>query len=439
MEKYFDIPLQWSKWLWVAVFVAFLCPVMPAQAGENMVVGVEDCVEVALAHNHNLSAQRFEFLSKQAVAQSTQGLAGPRIDFTGGYQWQNEQTALIPAHGMTIPGIYGEHMWQGSINVRQVLYDGGKTKSVIHYNEENMHWQDTELQNQRVSIVNNVVKSFYRALQLQATNQAQKDTIDALRALTKDMQLKLDIGRIAEVDLLQVEAQLAAEEDKRIRYQNDYNKQLATLKNAMGISQDTAITITGNLTEYPIAQVKGEIPQNLDVQKAAIKTQQAKELLSSAKADRAMQVALQGQYNIKDLSSSQDKMWTVMLQANFPLFDGGVLDGNSRQAKLQVEKAKEIYAQTVADTQAAQMNAIDSLMAAAPRVQSAQKALERATEAHRIVTLSYQSGKESITDLLFAQAAMTNAQAAYYQALQDQISAAVDLETVYGQQANKIK
>ena len=104
---------------------------------------------------------------------------------------------MIPAHGTNIPPIYDDRQTQWGLNLKQNLYDAGKTKSLIHYNEEAANWQQVELKNQTTAVVNTVVKAFYRILQLNNTITAQQDSVKALSSLTDDIRMKYAVGRVA--------------------------------------------------------------------------------------------------------------------------------------------------------------------------------------------------------------------------------------------------
>jgi outer membrane protein len=423
------------------VLALLIVPLTTIAAADSL--SLDDCVQLALAKNHGLQGFRLDFASKQLQAKGTQGLAGPKVDFVGNYQWQEDPTAMIPAHGTNIPAVYDDRQKQWGLNLKQNLYDAGKTKSLIQYNEEAANWQQVELKNQTTTVVNSVVKAFYRILQLNNTITAEQDSVKALKSLTDDIRVKYAVGRVAGVDVLQVESQLATEQEKLARYQGDYDRQLASLKSYIGYEQGQPLTAKGTMTDYDVAApITGDIKDNPEVEKNRIRQAQSKELLTSAKADNNLQLSLNGTYRVTAVGrsdTSSDEMWTLGLQVNLPVFDGGVINNNIRQTKLQFDRAKESYAQSVADAQAMLAAAQSNVSAARFRVEASRLAWDRAQEAYRIMELSYKAGKTSLTDAMVAQSAATNAEALYDQAVFDEISAVVDLKAVYGQTAYPVR
>ena len=418
----------------LVVLALLIIPLTTTSAAESL--SLDDCVQLALAKNHSLQGFRLDLAAKQLQAKGAKGLAGPKVDLVGNYQWQEDSTAMIPAHGTNIPAVYDDRQKQWGLNLKQTLYDAGKTKSLIRYNEESVDWQQVELKNQTTAVVNTVVKGFYRILQLSDTITAEQDSVKALKSLADDIRMKYEVGRVAGVDVLQVESQLAAEQEKLARYQGDYIRQLALLKSYIGYEQSQLLTVKGTMSDYGVAApVTGDVTENPEVKKNQIRQRQGKELLISAKAEHNVQLSLNGTYRVTAADASQDEMWTLGLQLSLPVFDGGVIDANIRQTKMQLERAKESYAQSVADVQAALATAQANVSTSRVRVEAARLAWDRAREAYRIMELSYKAGKTSLTDALVAQSAATNAEAVYDQAVFDEISAVVDLKTVYGQTA----
>jgi outer membrane protein len=419
----------------IFMFLLLLLTTTLGSAQEAMTLN--ECVQLALTNNHALQAQRLDLMAKESLAEGTRGLAGPRIDFAASYQWQEDPTAIIPAHGPTIPAIYDDRQKLWGFNLYQNIYDAGKNKAIINLSNDTVHLQRCEIADQELSLVGNVVKEFYKVIQLNDNIKAQQDVVNALDSLLNDTHSKLQLGRVAEVDSLQVEAQFLAEKEKFIRYQSERDRQLSLLKAAIGVGQLQNINLLGMLKDYEFnTPIATDISHNLEIQKASIRKTQSEELLKSTKADNAVQFSLNGQYNIRSVGKSgvpQDEMWIVAAQAKLPIFDGGVIAANIRQAKLQVKNNAESYAQIANDVEANAYSAHLSADAAGVRVEAGRLALDCAQEAYRIVELSYRVGKASVTDLLFAQATLTNAQATYYQAIFDHISAVIDLKMAYGQ------
>jgi len=425
----------------VMLITLLTTPLARISAADSL--SLDDCIQLTLAQNHGLQGVRLDLTAKQIQAKGAQGLAGPKVDFVGNYQWQEDPTGIIPAHAPNTQPVYDDRQRQWGLNLKQTLYDGGKTKSLIQYTEEAANWQQVELNNQTTVVVNNVVKGFYRVLQLNNTIAAEQESVKALSSLADDIRMKYAVGRVAGIDVLQVESQLASEQEKLARYQGDYDRQIALLKAYIGHEQSQPLIVKGTMSDYDVtALVTGDIKENPDVKKTQIRQKQSNELLTSAKADHNVQLSLNGTYRVTAVGRSdvsQDEMWILGLQVSLPVFDGGVINANIRQTKMQLDRAKESYAQSVADTQAALAAAKANVRASRVRVEAARLAWDRGREAYRIMELSYKAGKTSLTDALVAQSAATNAQAVYDQTVFDEISAVVDLKTVYGQMAYPVR
>lgn len=429
----FKFVLQQATIVCTALFMVTL--VTPALA-QQQEYSLADLLQQALESNHTIKAQIKELKSKDAAAAGARGLTGPYIEFSGGYQQQGEMTGLIPAHGKTIPAEFDDVMTSYSLTAKQVLYDAGKTQSLVTFQHREKDWQRANVYKEKLVVAGEVTKSFYRILQLNDTITAQKEVIDALDAGYGESKLLLDVGRIAEVDVMQVEAQIAVEKEKLARYEGQLAAQAAALEALLGSDLPERFHLVGRLTDYTLPGTVSDqsLALNPELAKAKLRQEQAADLLQAAKADQTVRVTVNGEYSHKFLSQgSSDEMWIIGVQAKWPVFDGGVIAAAIRQAEGQNEKAAEQVAQVVVDMKTADTTYRGNQAAANARVESARKAWKRADEVYRILKLSYQSGRSSATEMLVAQATAANAHTAYYQALYDRIEAEVNLAVLHGQ------
>ncbi|MEN6622964.1 MAG: TolC family protein [Smithella sp.] len=435
-----EMSIKKLRTIGIALVILILL-VSSAAAEEQTEYTLSDLLKQAMQSNHSLLAQIEEMKAKQAVAVGARGLAGPYIELNGGYLKQGEPTGLIPAHDRSIPAVFDDTMTSYSLTARQVLYDDGKTKSLIRYQDREMDLQEANVYKEKLRVAGDVTKSFYRILQLEDTIKAQIEIIRSLDNVYEESKLRLEVGRIAEVDVMQVEAQIAVEKEKLARYHGQLDAQVSALKSFLGIDLPDSFHLVGQLTDYTPAFsiTEASLSSNTELYKATLRKQQAGDLLQAAKADKSIRITLNGDYSQKLLGQgSTDEMWTIGVNAKLPIFDGGVIAANIRQSSEQVARANEQYEQVLADIKTADTTYRDNITSAIARVEAALKAWKRAEEVYRIQTLSYQAGRASATEMLVAQSTAANAQTAYYQAVYDRIEAEVNLAVLYGEMPFKM-
>lgn len=422
----------------IAVIILVLY-ISSAVAEERAEYHLSDLLQQAMQSNHSLRAQIEELKEKQAAMDGARGLAGPSIELNGAYLMQGEPTGLIPAHGKSIPAVFDDTMVGYSLTARQVLYDDGKTQSLIRYQGREVSIQETNVYKEKLRVAGDVTKSFYRILQLKDMIKAQTEIIRTLNNVYDESKLRLDVGRIAEVDLMQVETQIAVEKEKLAHYQGQLETQISVLKASLGIGLPDSFQLIGQLNDYAPVITEAALSSNPEVYKAKIRKQQADDLMQAAKADKSVRVTLNGEYSQKFLGQGDsDKMWTFSLNAKLPVFDGGIIDANIRQSSQKVARANEQYDQVLADIKTAGITYQANISAALSRGEAARKAWKRAEEVYHIQTLSYQAGRASATEMLVAESTAANAQNAYYQALYDRIEAEVNLAVLYGKMPYKM-
>ncbi|MCE5287465.1 MAG: TolC family protein [Pelosinus sp.] len=410
-----------------------------AAAEEQTEYSLAELLQQAMKSNHSVLAQIEEMKAKEAAAIGAKGLAGAYIELSGGYLKQEEPTGLIPAHSRSIPAVFDDTMTSYSLTARQVIYDAGKTKSLIRYQGREMSLQEANVYKEKLRVAGDVTKAFYRILQLNDTIKAQKEIISTLDNVYADSKLRLDVGRIAEVDVMQVEAQIAVEKEKLAHYHGQLDAEVSLLEGLIGIDLPSSFHLVGQLTDYALAISESSLASNPDLYKAIIRKQQAGDLLQAAKADKSARITLNGEYSQKLLGQGEsENMWTIGITAKLPVFDGGIIDANIRQSRQQAARTNEQYEQVLADIKTADTIYRSTITIALARKEAALKAWKRAKEVYRIQTLSYQAERASATEMLIAQSTAANAHNAYYQALYDRIEAEVNLAVLYGQMPYKM-
>ena len=142
----------WKPFAMVVLLCLFLIPVAKAAVAEEL--SLTDCLRLTEANNHWIQSYRWDYEAKKALASGATGLYGPKIEAIANYQWQSQPTAIIPAHATNIPPVYDIHQRQWGFNLKQNIFDAGKTVALVHFAKENANWQQLELKNQTTTTLN---------------------------------------------------------------------------------------------------------------------------------------------------------------------------------------------------------------------------------------------------------------------------------------------
>jgi outer membrane protein TolC len=228
-----------------------------------------------------------------------------------------------------------------------------------------------------------------------------------------------DVGRAAPVEILRVEAALAAAEAERV----DVAAQLDVAERAL--ARLTALpndqTTSGHLSDVSLRA--SETPQREQVMTTATEAsplvQQMRSRVAAQRAAIAFARAgrhpqLQAVGTFTEFGSSKGFVtgeWNAGMQLRMSLFDGGATSARVARAKAQATAAEEQLRVAERDVHDAVDRALADLTQALATADSLQKAVERFSEVTRIEKLRLENGVGTQTDYLRAEADLLQARA----------------------------
>lgn len=104
-----------------------------------------------------------------------------------------------------------------------------------------------------------------------------------------------------------------------------------------------------------------------------------------------------------NLNAGDDEDWSLVLRADFPLFEGGGRGAELARAKAELRRLLRVQSQTVDSLEQALLNAIYALGSSHPNIQLTRDAADTADKNLEVVRDKYANGKASILDLVDAQ------------------------------------
>ena len=257
------------------------------------------------------------------------------------------------------------------------------------------------------------ISAYYDVQRALRRREVDQEAVAAMQAHSELSEKLLQIGKIPELDVLRVHVQLADVRQRLVTAQNAVELALLRLRNAMGISDDVALSV-----EAPPANLAPELSP----------TPLLDELLSRAYAERPEAVAAEAQiaryeaeqrqaaaglrpevraiasYYREGTSLSLDyDNWYLGVRASLPLRDG-------RGTKYAVDAAKanrraaEADLETVRQRIRLEVNEAWLLIReASERIIATQAAVQEATRALEIERRRYELGMNTVLDVLDTQ------------------------------------
>ncbi|MEZ0328759.1 MAG: TolC family protein [Dissulfuribacterales bacterium] len=400
-------------------------------------IDLQKAIEVALHQSPVLKSAQADEEVAQAAFEGAKAALWPKIDLNASYFKENQPIPYIPAQAIDIPAKFSDEIYAWSIFLRLPIYEGGRLVGQVQVSRIERSSQAFLRQMTLNDLVANVTNTFYKCLQLKQLISAYELSVSAMKQQRKDMEVRFKLGRIAQVELLRMDVQLAAEERRLVAAQEGLKRSRNALAFFMGINS------------YELPDLRGEINANEGILQVDITTlvqsrpdvvaikhrvQAERERLNVVKAKRYPSISLVSDYGNRAGAglSNREEVWEAGVTASLNIFDGGVISSELAKQQAAVAKAEETLRLLELRAQKEIEDAISALNEAKERLKLAETSVLQAKEALRIEELRYKTGSTNITDFLLSQSAMSLAEADRLQALYDYNAALTEFKRATG-------
>ncbi|MGC8736007.1 MAG: TolC family protein [Dissulfurimicrobium sp.] len=425
----------------IRAFMLICCVLIPAGvfAAEAQTLTLKECLKTALEQSPLIKGAGFDVEASKEAVKGAKGQMFPKIDFNASYLKENQDVPYIPAQSTTIPAKFSNEVYSWGAFLRVPIYEGGRLVGQLKASELEQAVQSARKDFTTQDLIANVTNTFNKLLELKELRKAYIKSVRALEEQKKDAGLLLKIGRVAKVDLLRIEVQLASERQNLVRAEESIARTKNALAFFLGVDVGQIKDVEGRLTAGEHAETKDIdvdvfVRARPDVVAALKRAEEARIGVNIASGKRYPSVALVGDYgNRAGVGFNQrEEIWEVGFVASVNIFDAGVISSGINSQKAHYEKAKEELRRVMLQARREIADAVSLIRDAEARLDLARKAVAQSEESLRIETLKYKTGAGAITDVLLSEAAMSLSNANYYQALYDYNSAVTEFKRATG-------
>ncbi len=171
----------------------------------------------------------------------------PEADMTANFSNMGPVTKLsIPDMGTF--QLFPENNYSASVNYRQVVYDFGRTRQNIEFENESreINVQTIEQVKQRLSLL--TVNNFYTLVFLQAAIKIKDEQLEALNTHLEHVEKMMATGSATEYQVLATKVRISTVESQRIDLFAAMNAQKASLNSLLGNDQSKSPVVKTELT-----------------------------------------------------------------------------------------------------------------------------------------------------------------------------------------------
>jgi outer membrane protein len=406
---------------------------------------LDEAVKLGLEHQPGVLVARAQ--TEAASGRIEQARSGylPQVTGTALYERVHGSTSVRTGGTMTPTTQVGGagltyNVWSAGVSATQLIWDFGQTVGRVRAATATREAQEASERTARFQAALEIRQAFFQAHAQRALVKVGEDTVTNMERHLRQIQGFVEQGIRPEIDLAQAKTDLANARVTLINAQSGYLTSKAQLNQAMGVVQDTDYDVA----DEALAPIPGEDSGgDLLVRQALVARPEIVALQKQTRAAELTVSSIQGAYGptlsgfggVSEAGPALDQLglnWNVGLNLTWPIFQGGLTNGQVREARAEVSSSQAQLTSAELSVRLQVEQARLTLAAAKVAITAAQDALENARQRLKLAEGRYESGVGSIIELDDAQVAALAAGAQLVQADYNLASARAGLLSALG-------
>lgn len=429
---------------------------------EPKVLSLQDAMDYAVKHNAAAKNARLDVGLQKAKNREVTGIALPQISAQGQFNdFTNPQKTFLP--GLFFTDSSGKPLYpagtfvpvqftpkyssNATATISQVLFDGSVMVALQARNQLiKLYKESARLSEEDIRY--NVQKAYYSFVIANRQYNILKSSLEYARSLGRDMDALYQNGfaEKIEVDRTSVQINNLATDSMRIGSMIELSEQLLKYQMGMDISQPIILTDTAveekvddasklllsdefdykDRTEYNLLE------SQLKLNQYDLKRHRLSGLPSLGAFGTAAYTYSTN--NFEDLFKQSYIFYSLVgLQLNVKVFDGLQRYNRVKQAKINIEKARNNIENLKLSIDLQTAQAKTTLKNAILQVQSQDRNMKLASGVLDLARRRYKEGVGSNSDVTQAQTELLQSQNNYFNAMLEVMNAKSDLQKAYGQ------
>lgn len=382
-------------------------------------------VEQGLKANPSVKAARSAVKAAEHGRKSARGSFGPAASVNYNYLHRDEKPTTS---GVTSGD---QDSWTLHLNVSQPLFTGLRILSTYEKAALSSELSQSELEDARLALTQAIQVNFLELLKARADVKSAQDSLERLKSQLQVTRSFFDVGLRPRLDVLQAEVDAAQAEQNLVKAENYVETQRVRLHTLLNLPPDSDTVYEGELEYMPFLLDLDECLERAyqnrpDLMIAAKSVEIAKKdskisasaFYPSISAD--FDLYRQGDDPMVDGSQYKDPTyWTAGVNLSWTFFEWGKNYHAYKQARGKVSQLQYEADNLQNEISYEVKSNFLSLRESEKRIEVAKAALAAAKESYRMAQARYQAQVGTNTDVLDAQAKLTQSEADLTQALAD--------------------
>jgi outer membrane protein len=315
-------------------------------AAEKASLNLWDVYALAVERTETLANQVENIEQAEAQQQQALGAWLPQVGLVGQKTWVSGAFVQSGAGGNSSTSQNGDSLY---LSGAETILSGLDQVAALQGAKANIDAQNFGLRQASSRLLLNVAQAFYSVLELQDSLQTDMASRDLTQKILDVQKNWVAIGRAQKSDMLTTTAQLAQLDATIQNDKTQLTQERETLAFLAGIKPDTELQSTDENYTVPAFSLEDavtHVDDRPDVQQAKASLDVAEASVLQAHGEHLPSLVATGNYYLAADGGNDPHEWNVGLEASLPVFEGGQIVAQEREADSKRNQANLAFSQT---------------------------------------------------------------------------------------------
>ena len=409
---------------------------------ETQPITLEQALELAKRNSNELQVAVLQLESSKAALKEAQAALLPTVSLSGNVTNSRSTNSTLAAKqaqrlNPNASDAEANTAFDSQAQLRYDLYTSGRRNAAIKEAEEQVRFQELDVERQSEEIRLSVATDYYALQQADENVRISRSAVENSQASLRDALALERAGVGTRFDVLRSQVNLAnAQQDltNALSQQIIARRRLAVrlnLSQSANISAADPVQLAGlwerSLEDSIVLAYQNRPELQQQLARRNISEQRRKQALASLRP----QISLLASYDLLDVFNDNVNVsdgYSVGVRATLNLYDGGAARARAAQAKANMAVEETRFGQQRNEIRFQVEQAYSTQLANLQNVQTANAALEQAKESLRLARLRFQAGVGTQTDVINAENELTRSEGNRIRAILDYNRALTELQ-----------
>ncbi len=391
---------------------------------KNQPITLAEALELAKQNNNELQVSILQLERSKSSLREAQAALLPTLGVNGNVTNSRSSSNTLQAKQQErlnplSPDAESNTSFGSQAELTYNLYTSGRRNAAITEAEEQVRFQELDVERQSEEIRLNVATDYYNLQQADENVRISQSAVQNSEASLRDAQALERAGVGTRFDMLRSQVNLANAEQELTDARSQQaiaQRRLATrlnLPQSINITAADPVQLAGlwerGLEDSIVLAYQNRPELQQQLAQRNISEQQRRQALASL----GPQISLVASYDLLDVFNDSINVsdgYSVGVRATLNLYDGGAAKARAAQAKTNIAIAETNFAEQRNQIRFQVEQAYSTQIANLENVQTSNAALEQAKESLRLARLRFQAGVGTQTDVINAENELTRSE-----------------------------